>query len=138
MMKMLINAGASLHLQDHKGNTPLHIACQYKYTACLDVLLSTLDHRTLSDLAEIRNYEGNSCIHLAAYAENVEGLLKLCEAGVPVDIKVREGLDRGSIGYHSLGIFLWEWSPFVWVTTACVYNMLTKFIIISFSLSMLF
>lgn len=92
MMKMLIKAGASLRLQDHKGNTPLHIACQQRNTACLDVLLSTLNHRTLSDLADIRNYEGNSCVHTAAYAENIEGLLKLRAAGVYVDIKVSFGI----------------------------------------------
>ena len=89
MMKMLLNAGAAVHLQDHKGNTPLHIACRHKSTKCLDILLSAIHYRTLSQLAEIRNFEGHSCVHIAAYAENSEALLKLRGAGVDVDMKVR-------------------------------------------------
>lgn len=87
---MLLNAGAFLYLQDHKGNTPLHIACQQKNTLCLDTLLSNAHPRTLSELSEIRNYEGNSCVHVAAGAENTEALLKLRGAGVDIDMEVRE------------------------------------------------
>ncbi len=88
MIRLLVNAGASLHLQDHKGNTPLHIACQQKSTLCLDQLLSSVHHTALSELAEIRNYEGNSCVHSAAYAGNTDAMLKLKGAGIDIDMKV--------------------------------------------------
>ena len=91
MIRMLVNAGASLHLQDHKGNTALHIACQQKSTRCLDQLLSAVHHRTLCELAEIRNFEGNSCAHVAAFVGNTEALLRLQGAGVDIDMKVNRG-----------------------------------------------
>lgn len=88
VIRQLIQAGASPFLQDHKGNTPLHVACGLPSTKCLDELLRYLHYSTVLRVAEIRNFQGLTCAHIAVQSGNKDALLKLKRAGVDINMKV--------------------------------------------------
>ena len=88
IIRKLMKSGAHLHLQDHKGNTPLHIACRFSSTKCLDEILSSLSPSAILQIAQIRNFDGQSCVHVAVMSRNTQALLKLKGAGVDMNMKV--------------------------------------------------
>lgn len=87
VIRKLMKAGAHLHLQDHKGNTPLHIACRFSSTKCLDEILSRVSPSAILQIAQIRNFDGLSCVHMAVMSSNTQALLKLKGAGVDMNMK---------------------------------------------------
>lgn len=91
----LLTAGASPLLQDHKGNTPLHIACSFSNSKSLEELLRHMSHSNIERAAEIRNYHGQTCLHSAVASKNKEALLSLKKAGVHIDLQV--SIDRKSL-----------------------------------------
>lgn len=87
MVCQLLRAGASLHLTDHKGNSPLHIASRSS-TKCLDEIFNATANSTILDVSQIRNNQGLTCVHLAVLAGNTEALLRLKRAGVDMNMQV--------------------------------------------------
>ncbi|GIY66223.1 NF-kappa-B inhibitor cactus [Caerostris extrusa] len=91
IVRRLVVAGATLDFQDHKGNIPLHIASRRGDLDCVQAMLATitesdaeeancsyqiyLQQHDLSYLINIKNYDGQSCVHLAAAG----GFLKVME-----------------------------------------------------------
>lgn len=88
MIHKLLAAGASIRITDHKGNTPLHIACKLSSTKCLDEMLRYVPLRTLIEVAESPNNDGLTCVHIAAMHSNRETLRRLKTIGVDLNIQV--------------------------------------------------
>ena len=88
MIRKLVVAGTSLSVTDHKGNTPLHIVCKFTSTKCLDEILRYTQLKKVAEIANIRNNDGLTCVHIAAMHSNRETLRKLKTVGVNMDIQV--------------------------------------------------
>lgn len=102
--RILVVAGATVDLRDRHGNTPLHIACKCGDICCVQALISQIDNKEIeqlnvqyplyqqyisTELLELRNYEGQTCIHISTvngYKKIIEYLVK-CGA----DINAQEG-----------------------------------------------
>lgn len=82
IVRRLVVAGATLDIQDHGGNIPLHIACRSGDLDCVQAILTPIteseleearcsyqvyieDH-SLSYLINMKNFDGQSCVHLAS------------------------------------------------------------------------
>ncbi|XP_036327805.1 NF-kappa-B inhibitor cactus-like [Rhagoletis pomonella] len=104
ILRMLLLAGAEPNLRDCHGNTALHLACISGDEACVSALTLPFSaaeimetHRKygfrpnnkLSNNLEIRNYDGEFCVHLAAEAGHLKILSILVHCGA--DINAREG-----------------------------------------------
>ena len=88
LIRPLFEAGASLHLTDHKGNTPLHIAAKSS-NSCLEEILNNAPFSTISEVSQIRNNSGLTCVHMAVLANNTGSIMKLKRAGVDMNMQVR-------------------------------------------------
>lgn len=91
IVRRLVVAGATLDIQNHHGNTPLHIASRRGDLDCVQAMLAPitefeveeancsyqiyLQENDLSYLINMKNYDGQSCVHLAAAG----GFLKVME-----------------------------------------------------------
>ncbi|XP_054711647.1 NF-kappa-B inhibitor cactus-like [Uloborus diversus] len=83
IVRKLIVAGATVDIQDHSGNIPLHIAARSGDLDCVELILMPISDAELelakcsyrifarkdvdlSHLINLKNYDGQSCVHLAA------------------------------------------------------------------------
>ncbi|XP_073827649.1 NF-kappa-B inhibitor cactus [Musca autumnalis] len=111
IIRMLLIAGAEPTIRDRHGNTALHLACMSGEEQCVRALTIPIElyevneaHRQYGHRAndksyikcahlpsglEIRNYDGERCVHLAAQAGHIEILRILVTYGA--DINAREG-----------------------------------------------
>ena len=88
----LIEKGASLMIQDNKGRTPLHIACEKG-----DPFMVRCFRMHYRKLSSILDYEGQSFLHILASRKNVELMdYVLC---MDADINVKDG-KRGVTPLH--------------------------------------
>lgn len=106
--RKLITAGARLDSKDHKGNTPLHIAAKEGYAFVAQVLLGPVPleelngnkkHQQIPQNLEIRNYDGQVCLHLAAEGGHLETLKVLLSKGA--DINARDGKSGRAILHYA-------------------------------------
>lgn len=88
IMRKLLLAGASIDITDHKGNTPLHIAAKFSSTRPLEEILKYISIQAVLEVAQIRNNDGLSCVHVAAKNGNMEILRKLQRIGIDMDMQV--------------------------------------------------
>ncbi|NP_001298198.1 NF-kappa-B inhibitor alpha-like isoform X1 [Biomphalaria glabrata] len=101
VVRRLLCAGADATCQDKDGNTPLHIACREGYVDIVRYLLSPVQEeelcqnlynipyqRLLQDMS-IRNYEGETCLHIAVRHSHIKIVSLLLVSGV--DINVGDG-----------------------------------------------
>ncbi|XP_030383495.1 NF-kappa-B inhibitor cactus [Scaptodrosophila lebanonensis] len=113
LLRMLLKAGAEPTVRDRHGNTALHLSCIAGDKQCVralteqfsaseiqeahrnyghrsqDKTVSSLNYARLPADLEIRNYDGERCVHLAAQSGNIEILRTLVSHGA--DINAREG-----------------------------------------------
>ncbi|BFF95175.1 NF-kappa-B inhibitor cactus [Drosophila madeirensis] len=113
IMRMLLLAGAEPTVRDRHGNTALHLSCIAGEKQCVraltekfgateiheahrqyghrsnDKAVSSLSYARLPADLEIRNYDGERCVHLAAEAGHIDILRILVSHGA--DINAREG-----------------------------------------------
>lgn len=97
MIRKLLIAGATIDLSDHKGNTPLHIACRFSSTRVLDEMVHYVPLPAVLKAALTRNNEGLSCVHVAAKNGNTEILAKLKNLGIDMDM---QDLNCGRTALH--------------------------------------
>ncbi|KAL3878319.1 hypothetical protein ACJMK2_030682 [Sinanodonta woodiana] len=82
IVKRLLEAGARTDIQDHRGNTPLHIACQIGDSEIASLLMCNVSTRFI---LEIRNFDGLKCLHLAAFHNNTEVIRILLSGGADIN-----------------------------------------------------
>ncbi|XP_027197261.2 uncharacterized protein LOC113791661 [Dermatophagoides pteronyssinus] len=87
VIPLLILKGVSLTFQDNLGNTPLHIACKYSLMNIVEIILSTASIKNVAKCLEIRNYDGDTCLHLAAYNNDLKLLELFIRSGANLDIQ---------------------------------------------------
>jgi ankyrin repeat protein len=97
-MRKLLLAGAAIDITDHKGNTPLHIAAKFSSTRPLEEIMKYISIQTILEVAQIRNNDGLSCVHVAAKNGNMEILRKLQYIGIDMDMQVCPMHDRNTLG----------------------------------------
>lgn len=72
MVEILLSSGAKPNIHDRRGNAPLHIACQKGFLEIVRIILDhvceriSIDGFTLEQHLEQTNFEGQTCLHLAA------------------------------------------------------------------------
>lgn len=98
IVRQLLLAGINQTVRDANGNTALHLACGYGKVAAVKELLTPLNsaelqqgvgHLAMPQDLELWNYDGKTCVHLAAETGSIEILRYLIDAGA--DINAREG-----------------------------------------------
>jgi len=96
-LRDLILGGANVEERDVKGETALHIACRrghYESVRCLTTPLSMDDqvitnykppYQRLPQRLDVVNYEGLTCLHLAAFHRHKNIMKELVRLGADVD-----------------------------------------------------
>ncbi|KAL3880103.1 hypothetical protein ACJMK2_032372 [Sinanodonta woodiana] len=84
VVERLVSKNARIDLQDHHGNTPLHLACAKGNLKIASVLLeSSLRKQAI----ETRNADGVTCVHIAALNNHLDVLGILLEKGANVNAR---------------------------------------------------
>ncbi|XP_063079187.1 NF-kappa-B inhibitor epsilon [Engraulis encrasicolus] len=65
VVQRLVEAGASLFLQDRVGNTPLHVACEQGKSECATKMTQNATASQLKPVMEAQNWRGVTCLHVA-------------------------------------------------------------------------
>jgi ankyrin repeat protein len=98
LVRRLLCAGADATCQDKDGNTPLHIACKKGYEEIVRQLLMPVQKEELRDNTydipyqrlpqdlSIRNYEGETCLHIAVRHSHINIVSFLLAFGVDINI----------------------------------------------------
>ncbi|XP_056284242.1 NF-kappa-B inhibitor epsilon [Pseudoliparis swirei] len=89
VVKGLVEKGASLALQDHEGNTALHVACQHGQTDCATEMTGEVSPSKLAPVLETQNWRGLACLHLAALNRQHPIMKLLVKKGA--DLNIQEG-----------------------------------------------
>lgn len=93
LLPLMVSAGIDHLARDWKGNTALHLSCMYGHLECVRYLVS------LSGApVDLLNYQGQSCLHLAASQSNMD-IVKALLACKQTNINITEGL-RGKTILH--------------------------------------
>lgn len=101
VVRKLMAAGADIVPRDYKGDTPLHIACREGYDDIAQILLTPVQYNETSEVmyrleqqripqdTQLLNYNGQSCLHLAAERCHLPIIQLLLNNGA--DINIRDG-----------------------------------------------
>ncbi|XP_029353006.1 NF-kappa-B inhibitor epsilon [Echeneis naucrates] len=89
VVRSLVEKGASLELQDHDGNTALHVACQHGQTDCAREMTKNISPTKLALILETQNWRGLACLHLAALNRHHQIMKLLMKKGA--DLNIQEG-----------------------------------------------
>ncbi|XP_031562772.1 transient receptor potential cation channel subfamily A member 1-like [Actinia tenebrosa] len=77
IVKVLVDHGADVTIQDHDGNMPTHIAAREGHAATLKALLQSVSGKAISMEHVLRSNGTGSCLQLATRRSNVEAA-KVC------------------------------------------------------------
>ncbi|XP_048238051.1 NF-kappa-B inhibitor cactus-like [Haliotis rufescens] len=111
IVRRLMTAGARVDVTDIHGNTPLHIACREGYQEIVECLLRPVYYEeTLLNQYEIpyqripqdlenRNFDGHTCLHLAAMSTHLKVLELLLSK--KASINVRDGTSGRTVLHYA-------------------------------------
>ncbi|XP_046571265.1 NF-kappa-B inhibitor alpha-like [Haliotis rubra] len=100
--RRLMAAGSSVEARDMNGNTPLHIACREGHLDIVHHLLTPimfeetksnkyeLPYQRIPQDLDIANYDGYTCLHLAAFGSHLDILERLLHRGAKVNCRERK------------------------------------------------
>ncbi|XP_053568721.1 NF-kappa-B inhibitor epsilon, partial [Bombina bombina] len=86
VVQALVWKGANLELQDRRGDTALHVACENQY---LDCARSLLQGPNGPQNLQLQNWKGRTCLHIATLARDKSLISLLLQSGA--EINVQEG-----------------------------------------------
>lgn len=89
VVRRLVEGGATLILQDHDGNTPLHVACEQGKSECANEMTRNMLPGQLRPVLEAQNWRGVTCLHLATMHRRHRLMKLLIKKGA--DLNVQEG-----------------------------------------------
>lgn len=80
MVELLLNSGAKPNVHDRRGNTALHLSCEKGFKEIASIILNfiariseeTRNCLTLKQFIELTNFDGHTCLHLAALNDKRE------------------------------------------------------------------
>lgn len=93
VVRRLMVGGANVEMRDHNGDTPLHIACRRGHLDIVEVLLQPIKleeylvneydvpYQRIPQNLDLLNYDGFTCLHVAAEHNHVDILLYLLDKG---------------------------------------------------------
>lgn len=84
---LLVQCGADLRQVDQTGDTALHIVCREGYIEILQEVLTIADKTSVLQCLEARDYNGHTCLHLAALFLHLDIIKLLAEVGANVNAK---------------------------------------------------
>ncbi|KAH3739692.1 hypothetical protein DPMN_046349 [Dreissena polymorpha] len=101
VVRSLVSAGSDKDARDKNGDTPLHICCRKGYVDCI---IALLDNNNLYGTTEridlsLLNYDGHSCLHLAASNHYMNIVMILLKSGA--DINIKEGKNGRTILHNA-------------------------------------
>uniref|UniRef100_A0A0B7A240 Uncharacterized protein n=1 Tax=Arion vulgaris TaxID=1028688 RepID=A0A0B7A240_9EUPU len=117
IVRRLICGGATVLAQDKQGDTPLHIACRLGDIETVKHLLTpvqyeetlqnryTIPYQRVPQDLRVRNYNGHTCLHIAASSGHHNVVQMLLEAGADINIGdgksgrtvLHQAVDRGDM-----------------------------------------
>lgn len=86
-VKILVEKGVSLELQDQDGNTPLHVACEHGFWECANEMIQNTSPSKLANVLEAQNWRGMTCLHVATLHKRPRLMRLLMKNGVHLNIK---------------------------------------------------
>ncbi|XP_062406939.1 NF-kappa-B inhibitor epsilon [Sardina pilchardus] len=89
VVRRLLDKGAGLVLQDHDGNTPLHVACEQGRGECGSEMTRDIPPSQLTPVLEAQNWRGVTCLHLATLHKRHRLMKLLIKKGA--NLNVQEG-----------------------------------------------
>ena len=93
IVSKLVESRADVMSRDRNGNTALSIACRDGLFRIVNILVTAVKHRyvneclqtQMSQLFAVVNYEGHTCIHLAANNNHLEVVKFIIESGADIN-----------------------------------------------------
>lgn len=97
LVRRLVVAGADIESRDQDGNMPIHLACRENSLNCVQALLQPTRYKeqkrnnydipfqSVSRTVNAKNYEGLSCVHIAASGNHLDILKTLLKYGADVN-----------------------------------------------------
>lgn len=106
MVELLLLSGAKFDIQDRRGSTPLHIACQKGFTQIASIILDNFskNHLSLRQYIEVTDFDGQTCLHLAA-AHNQKGIIGLLVNNYDIDLNYRDTRSGETVIHKAISLF---------------------------------
>lgn len=102
LVRRLVVAGADIESRDEDGNMPIHLACRDNLVNAVRALLDPVSpdeqkrnnyeipYQMIPQDLNSKNYEGVSCLHLAAKENNIEIIKVLLDYSADVNVKAEK------------------------------------------------
>lgn len=114
IVRLLISHGASIDIRDRNGNTALHLACQRGCLTCVQQLTKPLHQKEIDSCnyhvpfqripqdPGLLNYDGQSCVHMAAAAGSNPVLDHLLSPNVGHNVNIKHGRSGRTILHEAV------------------------------------
>ena len=95
LVQELVKNGSDVSIRDKNGRTPVHVACEKRRPDLVDNLLVTQERRLLKkgsgisqpgNVLDIKNYDGEGCVHIAAKFGDIDLMKCLIRHGANVNL----------------------------------------------------
>jgi len=107
IVELLLSSGARLNVHDRRGNTPLHLACQNGLKQITCIMLDAVTNCVTSDLLcldqhiELTNFDGETCLHLAASRNEIE-IIEMLVKKYNADLAIQDSRSGATILHKAI------------------------------------